>query len=82
MSDQQDNTPGGQDQLSGAKQQAENQINSAIDQFAGKVPGGDKVSQQAKDAAAAGLDNIEKEAEGRLGNLPGIGGMLGGNSGS
>jgi hypothetical protein len=78
----QDNNPGGQDQLSGAKQEAENQINSAIDQFAGKVPGGDKVSQQAKDAAAGGLDNIEKEAEGKLGDVPGIGGMFGGNSGN
>lgn len=78
----QSNTQGGQDQLSGAKQQAEDQINSTIDQFAGKVPGGDQFSQQAKDAAAGGLDNIEKEAEGKLGNLPGVGGMFGGNSGS
>lgn len=79
----QDNQQPGQDQLSGAKQQAEDQINNAIDQFAGKVPGGDKFSQQAKDAAAGGLDNIEKEGESKLGDLPGgLGGMLGGNSGS
>ncbi|MGH2484683.1 MAG: hypothetical protein ACRDHE_01595 [Ktedonobacterales bacterium] len=78
----QNNPQSGQDQLSGAKQQAEDQINSAIDQFAGKVPGGDKVAQQAKDAAAGGLDNIEKEAENKLGDVPGIGGMFGGNSGS
>lgn len=77
----QSNMPG-QDQLGGAKQQAEDQINNAIDEFASKVPGGDQFSQQAKDAAAGGLDNIEQQAEGKLGDLPGIGGMFGGNSGS
>ena len=58
---------------------AEQQIDSAIDQLAQKVPGGTQYTQQAKDAASGVLDKLEgeleQEAEKRLGNL---GGMLGG----
>ncbi len=57
----------GQDQFGGAKQQ----IDQAIDQFANKIPGGQQYSHQAKDAAAGALDNLEGEAEKRLGGLGG-----------
>jgi len=67
----------GQDQFGGAKQQAKQQIDQAIDQFANKIPGGQQYSQQAKDAAAGALDNLEGEAEKRLG---GLGGMFGGDN--
>src|SRR5579872_7210392 len=53
--------------LGGARQQAQNQVDSAIDQFANRVPGGQQVSQQAKDQAGNALDDIEKEAENRMG---------------
>src|SRR5579872_3407885 len=53
--------------LGGARQQAQDQVDSAIDQFANRVPGGQQVSQQAKDQAGNALDDIEKEAENRMG---------------
>jgi hypothetical protein len=66
-------------QLDAARHIAEQQIDSAIDQLAQKVPGGTQYTQQAKDAASGVLDKLEgqleQEAEKRLGNL---GGMLGG----
>jgi ABC-type transporter Mla subunit MlaD len=66
-------------QLDAARHLAEQQIDSAIDQLAQKVPGGTQYTQQAKDAASSVLDKLEgeleQEAEKRLGNL---GGMLGG----
>jgi hypothetical protein len=66
-------------QLDAARHIAEQQIDSAIDQLAQKVPGGTHYTQQAKDAASGVLDKLEgqleQEAEKRLGNL---GGMLGG----
>ncbi len=65
----------GQGQLENLRQQAQDQIDRTIDQYASKVPGGEQVSQKAKDAAASGLDQIEKEAENRMGNM---GGNLGG----
>lgn len=71
----------GQGQIDNLRQKAEGQIDQAIDQYAGKVPGGEQASQKAKDAAASGLDQIEKEAENRMGNMGGLGDMLGGNQG-
>ena len=70
--------------LGGMQQQAQDAINNEIDQFASKVPGGEQVAQQAKDAASGGLDNIAQQAENQAGNLPGglgekLGGMLGSN---
>lgn len=66
-------------QLDAARHIAEQQIDSAIDQLAQKVPGGAQYTEQAKDAASGVLDKLEgqleQEAEKRLGNL---GGMLGG----
>jgi hypothetical protein len=63
----------------GLREAAEGQINSGIDQLAGHIPGGDQFSQQAKDAAAQGLGQLEQEGENRLGSSgEGLGGMLGG----
>ena len=50
---------------------AENQVDSAIDQFANKIPGGSQHAQEAKDAASGILGNLEKEAENRLGGNQG-----------
>ena len=60
----------------GAKQMANQQIDSAIDQFANKIPGGEQYKQQAKDAASGELDNLEQQAEQRFGNM---GGLFGGD---
>jgi hypothetical protein len=62
--------------LGGARQQAEQQIDSAIDQFANRVPGGQQGEQPAKDAAHKGLDEIERQAGDQLGGTFG-----GGNQG-
>lgn len=62
-------------QLEAAKHMAEQQLDQVIDQFAQKIPGGTAHAQQAKDAAAGLLDNLEKEAEQHMGD---VGGMLGG----
>ena len=67
---------GQQGVMGGARQMAENQINQAIDQYGNKIPGGSKFTQQAKDAADGALNNLEQEAEKRMGNL---GGLFGGN---
>ena len=48
---------------------ANQQIDSAIDQYASKIPGGEQYKQQAKDAASGELDNLEQEAEKRFGGL-------------
>ena len=65
----------GQGQFSGERQQAQQQVDATIDQFASKIPGGQNFSQQAKDQANNALGNLESEAENRLG---GLGGMFGG----
>jgi hypothetical protein len=61
----------GQGMFGGVNQMANQQIDSAIDQFANKIPGGQQYSQQAKDAASGALDNLEQqgvqEAEKRFG---------------
>jgi hypothetical protein len=64
----------GNDPFDAAKHLAEQQIDSAIDQFAQKIPGGTAHAQQAKDAAEGLLDNLEKQAEEHMGD---VGGMLG-----
>jgi hypothetical protein len=51
------------------------QVAQAIDQFANQIPGGQQYSQQTKDAADNVLDNLEGEAEKRMG------GLFGGNQG-
>ncbi len=67
--------PQGQGQLAAAKQMANQQIGQAIDQFASKIPGGQQLAQPAKEAVSGILDQMEKAASGRLGD---IGGMFGG----
>ena len=67
------------DTLGGLREQAQQKVDTTIDQFAGKVPGGDQVSQQAKDAASKGLDQLEQQGESQIGKAGGgPGGMLGG----
>src|SRR5579884_2945526 len=59
----QDQQGEGQDPFGGARQMAGQQVDRAIDQFAGKIPGGQQYAQQAKDAASGILGNLESEAE-------------------
>jgi len=61
--------------LDAAKQMANQQIGQAIDQYASKIPGGQQLSQPAKEAVSGILDQMEKAASSRLGD---IGGMFGG----
>jgi hypothetical protein len=77
----QPNAPSGQPpvgdpgMLGNARQRAEQQADSAIDQFADRVPGGEKHAQQAKDAVSDQMDNLEDQAQGRSGG--GLGEKLG-----
>jgi hypothetical protein len=57
--------------LDGARNAAQEQADQAIDQFAGRVPGGKQFSQQAKDAVGGILNNLEHEGENRLGGMTG-----------
>jgi len=68
---------GDQGLLGGARRAAENQIDQAIDQYGNKIPGGSQFTQQAKKAAGGLLDNLEQEAEKRIGGN--FGGLFGGN---
>ncbi|HEX8032496.1 MAG TPA: hypothetical protein VF510_01540 [Ktedonobacterales bacterium] len=80
MSDQNYDQGGmGQGQMDNLRQQAEGRVDDAIDQSADKVPGGEQHAQQAKDAAASGLDRAQQEAENRMGDAGGLGDMLGGD---
>ncbi len=75
----QNTLPISHEQVDALKQQAEQKIDETIDQFAQKVPGGTQFSQQAKDAMAGALDNLEKQAEEQGGNILGnIGNSIGG----
>ncbi len=75
--------------LQNAEQQAKDKADSAIDELASKVPGGEQLAQQAKDAVNQGIDQAGQagmqQAEQQLGNVPGVGqqlgGMLGGQGG-
>ncbi len=58
--------------LGDARQMAENQIDQAIDQYGNKIPGGSQYTQQAKEAAGGLLNNLEQDAEKRMGNLGGL----------
>lgn len=72
----------GQGQMDNLRQQAEGRADDAIDQSADKVPGGEQHAQQAKDAAASGLDRVQQEADNRMGDAGGLGDMLGGDQSS
>jgi hypothetical protein len=65
------NQQGQQDQFGGIRQQAEQQIDQAIDQFGNKIPGGQQFTQQAKDKVPGLLGDLESEAEKRMGGLGG-----------
>lgn len=74
--------------LQNAEQQAKDKADSAIDELASKVPGGDQLAQQAKDTVNQGIDQAGQagmqQAQQQLGNIPGgqqIEGMLGDQGG-
>ena len=74
--------------LQNAEQQAKDKADSAIDELASKVPGGDQLAQQAKDTVNQGIDQAGQagiqQAQQQLGNVPGgqqIEGMLGNQGG-
>jgi hypothetical protein len=80
VSDQSYNQGGiGEGRMDNLRQQAQGQIDQVINQHATNIPGGEQHEQQAKDAAASGLDRIENEAENRTGDAGGLGDMLCGN---
>jgi hypothetical protein len=56
-------------QLDAARQQAQQQADQAIDQYASKIPGGEQLAQQAKDTVNQELGNLEDEAKKRLGGM-------------
>ncbi len=62
--------------LDSARNVAEQKVNQAIDQFAGKIPGGEQYKQQAKDAAEGVLLNLEKEGENRINGMGGPQGIF------
>lgn len=63
----------GSSPLDGLRQQAQGEVNTTIDQIAGRVPGGQQYAQQAKDASSGELDALEHAVEGKLGGLFGHG---------
>ena len=77
--------------LQNVEQQAKDKADSAIDDLASKVPGGEQFAQQAKDAATQGIDQASRAGEqqaqqqmgDKLGGMGGLGqqveGMLGGS---
>lgn len=69
--------------LDALRQEVESQMHQAIDQYASRLPGGSLVAGSAKQAVSGILDNLERQADSqidtRLENIPGIGGMFGGN---
>lgn len=58
--------------LAKTRSQAQQQVNNAIDQLAQKIPGGDRIAKQAKDAASGILDSLEQQGGKLIGNLGGI----------
>lgn len=72
--------------LDALRRQVESQMHQAIDQYAGRLPGGSLAAGVAKQAVSGILDNLERQADNavdqRLGNVPGVGGMFRGNRGN
>ncbi len=72
--------------LDALRRQVEGQMHQAIDQYAGRLPGGSLAAGVAKQAVSSILDNLERQADTaidqRLGNMPGVGGMFDGNRGN
>ena len=66
------------DSLHGARQQLEGHIGDVIDQYAGRVPGGERFTPQAKQAVSGILDGLQKQLEAEAANR--MGGL--GNPGS
>ena len=70
--------------LNGARQQLEGHIGQVIDQYAARVPGGERFTPEAKQAVSGMLDGLQKqleaEAANRLGAPGNIGSPASGNS--
>jgi len=54
--------------LHGARQQLEGHIGQVIDQYAGRVPGGERFTPEAKQAVAGILDGLQKQLEAQAAN--------------
>ncbi|GCE28649.1 hypothetical protein KDA_41330 [Dictyobacter alpinus] len=63
-----------EDSLHGARQQLEGHIGDVIDQYAGRVPGGDRFTPEAKKAVGGILDGLQKQLEAEANNRLGGGG--------
>ena len=59
------------EQMQGAVTSAKQKINSAIDELAGKIPGGAQFAQQAKDTINGLVDTMVNTATGRMGGVMG-----------
>ena len=52
-------------------------MDEIIDQNAGRIPGGERYKQQAKELAERGLDAAEEEIKRRISEKGGLGGLFG-----
>src|SRR5690242_2543777 len=59
------------------RQQAEQRMDEIIDQNAGRIPGGERYKQQAKELAERGLDAAEEEIKRRISEKGSLGGIFG-----
>lgn len=66
--------------LSGVRQQLEGHIGQVIDQYAARVPGGDRFTPEAKQAISGVLDGLQKQLEAEAANRLGGMGMGGGQA--
>ena len=64
--------------LHGARQQLEGHIGQVIDQYAARVPGGERFTPEAKQAVSGVLDSLQRQLEAEAANR--LGGL--GNSGN
>ncbi|GCE07047.1 hypothetical protein [Dictyobacter aurantiacus] len=69
------------DTLHSARQQLENHIGDVIDQYAGRVPGGERFTPEAKQAVSGILDGLQKQLESQAASrMGGLGGTFGGGN--
>lgn len=65
------------DTLHGARQQLEGHIGQVIDQYAARVPGGERFTPEAKNAVSSLLDGLQKQLEAEAANRLGALGSAG-----
>jgi hypothetical protein len=69
--------------VNGLRQDVQSQINSAIEHFAGQIPGGSQHADFAKQAVSGVLDELQRRLESQAASsMGGVGGSLFGNPGS